>query len=603
MATPRDINFIKSKDVAEESLFLDLKQFEERTIIEGLINTVSALKQVVYDQAVILAESFLLDQASGAQLDAVGEELGIPRLGQDDITYRIFLQLAAYKSKSIGTRPEIIDIVSKIVGGPLDEILTYSGVSKSVDISLFLACFDNKTTTEELLEAFPLVTSHRVVDRFGTGWIFNSEQSPTEQRVGSGFISVFDEIPNIDNIGGSRLGTLVSSSDSYQTEFQYTGLADRYRSTYMGFGTTKILTRNFTNGLIQLRRSSDNNITTIRSINNELNEQDIVDFNDGSDMFVVRWYDQLSNLDFYQPVQLQQPSFNPNDKSITFDLVDDSLTVSGVNSYTNGAIIVNTLYGNVLSIQDIGSTLSCPSFSKLKGVVVVERPLKLGEYNSYVRLANTPKKVFIGTTTKQSIYHNINTTRTLGNYQINFYGGNESTYSTTNNNTTTDLALNGLTSPYTMTLTYDMFRDSSLSVFNISGNNLYGYFPAIQEMTGVTVIDISLNNIEGSIADISRLTTLSYLDVSGNNLSGYLSHDEVGVIAVSPVLGELYAQDNNLSQVAVDRLLLDLVTAGRTSVEGTCVVNLGGTGNSTPSISGAISASTLISRGWTVTTN
>lgn len=603
MANPRDINFIKSKDVVEESLFLDLKQFEERTVIDALISTVSTLKQKLYDQAVILSEGFLLDQATGVQLDIIGEELGIPRLGQDDITYRIFLQLASYKSKSVGTRPEIIDIVSRIVGGPLDEILTYSGVSKSVDISLFLACFDSKTTTEELLETFPLVTSHRVVDRFGTGWVFNSENSPVEQKNDSGFVSVFDQTPELSGSGGSRLGTLVSSSDSFQTQFPYTGLADRYTDTYLGFGTTQVLTREFKNGFLQLRRASDDSLKIINALNGQINIQNIVDFDDTSDMFVVRWYDQVTGFDFHQPLSGLQPKFDPSDRSISFDLFDDTLSLSGLNPHQNATVIVDTVFGNTLSIQDIDTTFNCPLLKKLTGLVLVERPLKLGEYNSYVRLTNTSKKIFIGTTVDSTIFHRVDTSRDGGDYQIDFHGDNDVNFSTTSNNVTTDLNLEGLLAPYTVTFTYDMYKDVQINNFDISGNNLYGYFPRVNEMNGLVNLNVSSNNISGNLPDLSKLTNLYYVNASNNNITGYVSHNESGVFPISPSVGEVYLQNNNLKESTVDRVLLDLVEGGRTSIEGVCIVNLSGTGNSPPSPAGIASVNTLINRGWTVTIN
>jgi hypothetical protein len=58
-------------------------------------------------------------------------------------------------------------------------------------------------------------------------------------------------------------------------------------------------------------------------------------------------------------------------------------------------------------------------------------------------------------------------------------------------------------------------------------------------------------------------------------------------------------QSNLLPQAEVDAMLSKLVAAGASN--GT--VNVGGSGNAAPSGAGAADAATLVSRGWTVTTN
>ena len=65
----------------------------------------------------------------------------------------------------------------------------------------------------------------------------------------------------------------------------------------------------------------------------------------------------------------------------------------------------------------------------------------------------------------------------------------------------------------------------------------------------------------------------------------------------------LSLQNNLLTSTAVNAVLAALVAAGRTSASGTCVVNVGGTGNAAPTGQGITDKATLISRGWTVTTN
>lgn len=69
-----------------------------------------------------------------------------------------------------------------------------------------------------------------------------------------------------------------------------------------------------------------------------------------------------------------------------------------------------------------------------------------------------------------------------------------------------------------------------------------------------------------------------------------------------PTLGNFRAQDNLLTQAAVDAILAAFDAAGRNS--GTRILNLGGTGNAAPSAGkGDTSKNNLLAKGWTVTTN
>jgi hypothetical protein len=80
-----------------------------------------------------------------------------------------------------------------------------------------------------------------------------------------------------------------------------------------------------------------------------------------------------------------------------------------------------------------------------------------------------------------------------------------------------------------------------------------------------------------------------------NQLTGWTG----GTVPIA--LGDFQAQNNLLTQAAVDAILAAFVAAGRNS--GTRTLNLGGTGNATPSATGLANKATLVSRGWTVTTN
>jgi hypothetical protein len=71
--------------------------------------------------------------------------------------------------------------------------------------------------------------------------------------------------------------------------------------------------------------------------------------------------------------------------------------------------------------------------------------------------------------------------------------------------------------------------------------------------------------------------------------------------SVANTLGNFQAQTNQLNSTAVNAILAAFVAANKTT--GTRILNLGGTGNSAPTGQGITDKATLISRGWTVTTN
>lgn len=113
----------------------------------------------------------------------------------------------------------------------------------------------------------------------------------------------------------------------------------------------------------------------------------------------------------------------------------------------------------------------------------------------------------------------------------------------------------------------------------------------------LTVFSAAGNDFTGNIQNLSANAALGYYGVTGSQLSGWVGG------SVSATVATFLANDNFLPQSAVDGLLAAFVAAGRTSASGTCVLNLGGTGNATPSAAGLANKATLQARGWTVTTN
>ena len=134
-----------------------------------------------------------------------------------------------------------------------------------------------------------------------------------------------------------------------------------------------------------------------------------------------------------------------------------------------------------------------------------------------------------------------------------------------------------------------------LRTFNCSRNILTGYIPSLSFNTKLVNFVCNLNQLTGSIPNLSELTLLQIFNCSQNQLTGFAGG------SVSNTLGNFQAQNNQLTSTAVNAILAAFVAANKTT--GTRILNLGGTGNAAPTGQGITDKATLISRGWTVTTN
>ena len=137
--------------------------------------------------------------------------------------------------------------------------------------------------------------------------------------------------------------------------------------------------------------------------------------------------------------------------------------------------------------------------------------------------------------------------------------------------------------------------NTALTFASFSSNQLTGSIPSLSSNTALTTASFSSNQLTGSIPSLSANTALTTAYFFNNQLTDWSGG------TVSNTLGDFRAQNNLLTQAAVDAILAAFVAANRTT--GTRTLDLGGTGNAAPSATGVTDKNTLISRGWTVTTN
>jgi len=135
----------------------------------------------------------------------------------------------------------------------------------------------------------------------------------------------------------------------------------------------------------------------------------------------------------------------------------------------------------------------------------------------------------------------------------------------------------------------------NLRDFRVSNNFFTGNLPSLSSNIFLQYFRGQDNQFTGSIPSLSLNSNLIEFWCQNNQLTGFVGG------SVSNTLGNFQAQNNQLSTTAVNDILAAFVAANRTT--GTRILNLGGTGNATPTGQGLVDKQTLINRGWTVTTN
>jgi hypothetical protein len=145
---------------------------------------------------------------------------------------------------------------------------------------------------------------------------------------------------------------------------------------------------------------------------------------------------------------------------------------------------------------------------------------------------------------------------------------------------------------------------TKLQRFLLASCNLTGPIPNLTNNVDLTECWFHLNFLTGTIPSLIANTGLAKFLCQNQRGTSKLTGFAGG--SVSNTLGDFQAQDNQLRASAVNSILASFVTAGRTTgtpiLNGTCILNLGGTTNSRPTGQGVTDVTTLRNRGWTVTT-
>jgi len=144
--------------------------------------------------------------------------------------------------------------------------------------------------------------------------------------------------------------------------------------------------------------------------------------------------------------------------------------------------------------------------------------------------------------------------------------------------------------------TLDLLRAATvidLRAYDLTGADWGG----IEYATSVTYLNLASTSVSGDISAVSGLTNLTNLDLYDTSVTGATSP----TVSTQDSLNNIRLDAAALDQAAVDTVLADLVTSLSLPSRVTASVQL--QNNAAPSTSGDDDVNTLVSAGWTVTTD
>lgn len=318
------------------------------------------------------------------------------------------------------------------------------------------------------------------------------------------------------------------------------------------------------------------------------------------------------------------------------DRVDDLLTLAGMpaGTYTIGTASFSgvQVYENIYS----SGTLSIPSVDATE-IFIINRSLS-GIESAALYSYLSGKTPTIGST---DVFRACCASSSV-DLSITESGSSGATWELGDGQTATGTScVKTITSPQSVILRAT--NPSAITQINFTSKSLYGQWVDFGRLTGLQYIYGDQNSFTGRILPVSHMTSLLRIYLDRNKLRGKLP-----AIALNPSLVVLYAHTNQLtgtipspasnpnlvyytiytnmfddyeggdfpatlsifnaqncllSSSAVNSILAGAVAGGRTSASGICQLVVSGGSNGAPTGQGITDKATLISRGWTVTTN
>lgn len=194
-----DLNYVEvNPDISGDFKELIQSHFDDAENIQSLLEIMASESTDIEQMYVDIVEGFLLENAVGAQLDIIGEFIGIEREGVDDETYKSKMAVAIAGISLGVTRDGIVEIAKLISGGV--EPSVYIGRFKDVYLYMQELCFDSAVIGPLIGEYFPLNTQGNIIITAGVPFGFEGDD------FSAGFATTVEE----DNVPYTDSGTMSS---------------------------------------------------------------------------------------------------------------------------------------------------------------------------------------------------------------------------------------------------------------------------------------------------------------------------------------------------------------------------------------------------------
>lgn len=226
------LDYIKvNEEIQEDFKELVLSQFGDSDNIQSIIEILASEAEEQEQLFVDLAEGFKLENAVGAQLDIIGEFLGVPRDGANDETYRSKLAIAIAGTTLGVTRDGVVEMAKLLSGGVTPEV--YLGRFRDVYLYMEQLCFDSAVIGPELGKYFPLNTQGQIIITAGLPFGFEGDDGA------AGFGTNGEEDAYLDS--GTLSNLVFTSFDSQDALYKYELNSDVVSVIGLGEGYDKPL--------------------------------------------------------------------------------------------------------------------------------------------------------------------------------------------------------------------------------------------------------------------------------------------------------------------------------------------------------------------------
>lgn len=160
--TPRLVETIQHKtNVIEESQEYLLDQFKRKHVIESMIRALGSEVQEIENALYQVLEGRTLAQAEGVQLNLIGQETGVQRLGNLDSVYKVLIGIRSEVKTGAGTYGEIYDKLLRVTGDPNIRINTNR--QRRVDVIITARCLGTTPSYIDLANLFPINTNTSIL--------------------------------------------------------------------------------------------------------------------------------------------------------------------------------------------------------------------------------------------------------------------------------------------------------------------------------------------------------------------------------------------------------------------------------------------------------